>query len=302
MTADLGHLLPEYQQETTLSDEERIRRIRLDRWINYPRAESILGRMRELLSYPRHDRMPALLLYGATGMGKTKILRKFCREYPHAFDRTVGISCMQIVSMQMPPEPDEKSFYGELLDSLGSPINHGQNASQMRRTARDLLQFVNARVLIIDELHSLLAGTHRQQQILLNALRFLANDLQLPLICAGTADAKRALMTDRQLADRFEAVELPAWHNDDAYGRLLASFLGILPLRQRSDLLAAAVRKTLLEHTEGVTVRIVRLIEILAIDAIRSGRERINQESLAALSSLAPLLSMEEHSHGSFAS
>lgn len=77
------------------------------------------------------------------------------------------------------------------------------------------------------------------------------------------------------------------------------SFLGILPLRQRSDLLAAAVRKTLLEHTEGVTVRIVRLIEILAIDAIRSGQERINQESLAALSSLAPLLSMEEHSHGS---
>jgi hypothetical protein len=45
MTADLGHLLPEYQQETTLSDEERIRRIRLDRWISYPRAESILGRI-----------------------------------------------------------------------------------------------------------------------------------------------------------------------------------------------------------------------------------------------------------------
>ena len=132
--------------------------------------------------------------------------------------------------------------------------------------------------------------------------RFLANDLQLPLICAGTADAKRALMTDRQLADRFEAVELPAWHNDDAYGRLLASFLGILPLRQRSDLLASAVRRTLLEQTEGVTVRLVRLIEILAIDAIRSGRERINQESLAALSSLAPLLSMEDHSHASFTS
>jgi hypothetical protein len=130
----------------------------------------------------------------------------------------------------------------------------------------------------------------RQQEIPLNALRLLASDLKLPLILAGTADAKRALMTDRQLADRFEAMELPPWHNDDSYARLLASFLCVLPLRRRSELVVPAVRKALLEHTQGITVRIVRAIENLAIAAIRSGRECIDQQGLSALTSFPPLL------------
>jgi hypothetical protein len=58
--------------------------------------------------------------------------------------------------------------------------------------------------------HTLLASSYRQQRILLNTLRYLANDLRIPLVCAGTADAKRALTTDQQLADRFEAFELHA--------------------------------------------------------------------------------------------
>jgi hypothetical protein len=48
-----------------------------------------------------------------------------------------------------------------------------------------------------------LAGTFREQRIVLNAIRFLANDLRIPLVCVGTHEAKQALMTDQQLADRF---------------------------------------------------------------------------------------------------
>jgi hypothetical protein len=31
-------------------------------------------------------------------------------------------------------------------------------------------------------------------------------------------------MTDQQLADRFEAAELPAWENDSSFQQLLLSF------------------------------------------------------------------------------
>jgi hypothetical protein len=86
---------------------------------------------------------------------------------------------------------------------------------------------------------------------------------------------------------------LPRWHNDEAFHRLLSSFQAILPLKQRSDLVSPAMRRLLLERTDGVTVRLVRLIETLAVEAIRAGSEQINQNSLLSMTN-SPLLSMAE--------
>jgi Bacterial TniB protein len=292
--SDLSHLSSEAGEETLLPNAERIHRIRAERWINYGRAEATLARMTELLEYPQRDRMPCLLLFGVTGMGKTKILRKFVRDHPPIFDNHVGVTKSRVVSMQMPPDPDEKAFYEELLGTLQAPVRFSTTTTSLRRVARELLRFIGIRMLIIDEVHALLAGSYRQQRILLNMLRFLASDLRIPLVCAGTADAKRALTTDQQLADRFEAIELPRWHNDESFHRLLASFQSVLPLKQRSDLVSPIMRRLLLERTDGVMVRLVRLIEMLAVEAIRSGNERVDQSSLLNIPT-APLLSMTEH-------
>ena len=109
--SDLSHLSSEASVETMLPMAERILRVRAERWINYARADAVLMRMTELLEYPQRDRMPCLLLFGATGMGKTKIVRKFLREHPPTFDSQVGVTKSVVVSTQMPPDPDEKSFY-----------------------------------------------------------------------------------------------------------------------------------------------------------------------------------------------
>jgi type II secretory pathway predicted ATPase ExeA len=292
VTNDFVHLAPECREEAALSSAERIRRVQAERWISYPRAEVVLERLNELLHYPQRDRMPCLLLYATTGMGKTKILRKFRRDHPTSYDSRAGVQRVEVVAMQMPPEPDEKSFYTQLLCSLNAPVRSSMNVHQMRHVVRDLLGYIGARVLIIDEVHALLASTYRQQRILLNTLRYMANELRIPLVCAGTADAKIALTTDEQLADRFEAFELPSWQNDEAFMRLLASFQSVFPLRQSSDLTSASSRRLLLDRTEGVTVRIVRLLEALAVDAIRTGRERIDKESLEDLRISPQLLSM----------
>ena len=294
MIADYDHLTPECKEEADLPHHERIRRIQAERWIGYPRAELVLNRLNDLLHYPQRDRMPCLLLYAATGMGKTKILRKFRRDHPECFDEKIGVQRMPIVALQMPPEPDEKSFYSQILTSLKAPMRSSMNVHQMRHVVRELLTYIGARMLVIDEVHALLASTYRQQRILLNTLRYLANELRIPLICAGTADAKIALTTDPQLADRFEAFELPLWQNDEAFLRLLASFQAAFPLRQRSDLTSVASRRLLLDRTEGVTVRIVRLLETLAVDAIQSGKERIDKESLEDLRLSPQLLSMSD--------
>jgi replication-associated recombination protein RarA len=248
--------------------------------------------LEDLLTYPERDRMPCLLIYGATGMGKTKIIRKFLRKHPPIFDRGAGCTSMPVVAFQMPATPDETDFYNELCRAMGSPVMQRRTASETKNAARRVLQAAGTRMLIIDEIHSMLAGTARAQQIFLNTLRFVANDFRIPLVCAGVEEARMALLTDSQLAERFDALELERWTNDGEFGRLLATVASLLPLRKESKLDSRECREIILRRTDGVTVRIFRLIESAAVQVIKDGSECITAESLSSKGLILPLVSM----------
>src|ERR1700677_706360 len=273
---ELGHLQPACREAALLTDVERIHWLRQERWIQYPRAERILDRLMDLVDYPPRDRMPCLVIYGSTGMGKTRIIQKVLRDNRTHFDKKLGRTRLPVVSIQMPPSPNERDLYEEILAAMGGIFTHGTSVTTLRHRIRGLARQLEVRLLIIDEIHSLLAGSFREQRIILNAIRFLANDLRLPLVCAGTNEAKQALMTDQQLADRFEAAELPAWENDSSFQQLLLSFESILPLRQRSEFRDPKVHQRILSLTEGILVRICRLLETAASEAIRGGQEHIS--------------------------
>lgn len=291
--SEYTHLDSRHRALADLPDDDRIQWIRAERWISHPAAETALEAMEDLLSYPQRNRMPCLLVHGRTGMGKTMILKKFSRDHPKVVDRTLGLARTPVVMMQLPPEPVEVPFYEELLGALGLPLVGEVSRIRARRMARDALRIIGARMLIIDEIHALLVGGERQQRVFLNVIRLLANELEMPLVCAGTPEARRALLTDNGLADRFESVELPRWTNNVAFRRLLASFAAILPLRHPSELDDQRVRTTILNLSDGITVRVVRLLERLAVEAIRDGTERITLQSFDTLPARAPLLSME---------
>jgi len=290
--SEYDHLLPAYRRHAALTGNERIAWVRADRWLETAQASAALARLDDLLSYPPRDRMPCLLLYGDTGMGKTKIVRKFLRDHPARFDSGTGVTTMPVVAMQMPAEPLERDVYGELLNVLGAPGPASDSTYRLKEICRSLLRRMGMQMLIIDEIHAMLAGSFRQQRIFLNVIRFLANDLRVPLICVGTDLARQALLTDPQLAERFEAFHLERWADDRHLAQLLASLGSILPLRRPSDLATAAVRRRVLEMTGGVTVRIFRLIETVAAEAIRDGSERITADSFAAANLVLPLVAM----------
>lgn len=70
-SVELSHLTQAAQDVAMLSDEERIRHIRSDRWIAYTRAHKALERLEELLTWPKKQRMPNLLMIGPTNNGKS---------------------------------------------------------------------------------------------------------------------------------------------------------------------------------------------------------------------------------------
>ncbi|MBM3654297.1 MAG: transposase [Alphaproteobacteria bacterium] len=291
--ADFAHLDPAYRRHAALPDHERIEWIQADRWIGFDQAQAALNRLDALLAYPARDRMPCLLIFGDTGMGKTKIVRKFERLHPPTFCQTTGVTRRPVVVAQIPPEPVERDLYRELLASLDAPALAGGTLAREKDVCRSLLRTVEARMIVLDEVNGMLAGTYRQQRVFLNALRFLANDLRAPLVCAGTDLARAALLTDAQLAERFEAFHLARWKNDGAFARLLKSLAAILPLRLVSDLESVEVRARVHALTAGVTARIFRLIETAAEQAILSGKERLDLQSFGD-DLILPLVSMTQ--------
>jgi hypothetical protein len=294
MTAELDHLQPQFRSIARKSDDERVEWIQQDRWIHHVRADQALKRLHELLAVPPRNRMPCLLLTGAPGMGKTHIIQKFVRDHPPVFDEVSGTTRMPVIAMQMPPEPLEQDFCEEFLMAAGAVVSAGLSVVSVRSRTRKFARQIGLRLLIIDEIHSMLAGTFRQQRLFLNFLRFLANDLHLPIVCAGTHEAHQALMTDQQLADRFGDFELPQWQDNPGFAQFLKTFGSIFPLKNPSDLCEPKVRRRILALTEGVTVRICRVLEAAAIAAIRSGSETISLKTLEDSENAAALVSVAD--------
>jgi hypothetical protein len=151
-----------------LPREERIRALLVDRWIDYPRATEALRRLHRLLETPQRERMPCMLLHGPSNIGKTLIMRKFLRSNPPTFDAARGVEHRPVIAMQMPPTPDQRRFYRALLSVIGAPQGANATLASLEQVARDLLLRMQPRMLILDEVHHLLAGSHREQRASLN--------------------------------------------------------------------------------------------------------------------------------------
>jgi hypothetical protein len=122
----------------------------------------------------------------------------------------------------------------------------------------------------------------------LNLLRFLGNELKIPLIGVGTRDAYLAIRSDDQLENRFEPFVLPRWKPDDEACSLLASFAAALPLRRPSHIATIEMAEYLLTRSEGTIGELTALLTEAAVAAIESGREAIDQHTLRMASYSGP--------------
>jgi hypothetical protein len=280
---DLSHLLPATQSVALQPDQARIAHIRADRWIGYTRARQALVRLDSLLTHPKRQRMPNLLIVGPTNNGKSMIVEKFRRLHPPVPRGTSEPDRVPVLTVQMPSGPDIKRFYTLILHALGMPTYPHQNVAQKEDHTLYMLESVDVRLLVIDEVHNILAGPVARQREFLNLLRFLGNTLKIALVCVGTKDAYLAIRNDAQLENRFEPFALPLWKDNDEYASLLASFEAVLPLRQPSNLAEPALASHLLAKTEGTIGELTTLITLAATQAIITGQEFIDRTLINSL-------------------
>nr|WP_250646561.1 TniB family NTP-binding protein [Pseudomonas oligotrophica] len=262
-----------------LPADERIHRLRADRWIGYPRAVEALNRLEALHAWPNKQRMPNLLLVGPTNNGKSMIIEKFRRTHPASSDEDQ--EHIPVLVVQMPSEPSVIRFYVALLAAMGAPLRPRPRLPEMEQLALALLRKVGVRMLVVDELHNVLAGNSVNRREFLNLLRFLGNELRIPLVGVGTRDAYLAIRSDDQLENRFEPMMLPVWEANDDCCSLLASFAASLPLRRPSSIATLDMARYLLTRSEGTIGELAHLLMAAAVVAVESGEEAINHRTLS---------------------
>ncbi len=282
------HLSPKAVEQLNHSDKQRIEYIRSPRWIGYPQAEQILAKLEDLLVYPPQHRMPNMLLVGDTNNGKTMLVSRFLSKHP-AHDNPNGNHIIApVILIQAPPIPDESRFYNTILDLLYAPYKAHDRADKKLAQVLHLLKRIQTKMLIIDEIHHILAGNLNKQRAFLNVIKYLGNELQIPIVGVGIKDAYRAIQIDPQLANRFEPAILPRWELDKNFLRLLMSFERMLPLKQPSNLHDRELANKLYSMSEGYIGELSRLLTQMAVLAVQQQTECITLKMLQASNWIAP--------------
>jgi len=283
---DYSHIHKNFRHIALLPNNERIAFIDTPRWIGYSRANEVIEVMQGLMNKVKQHRMPNLLLIGDSNNGKTTIIQDFAERFGESYsdEHLVVPVCL----IQAPPSANEKDLYISLIDYFALPYRSSDSAGVLRAQAVHTLRETHVKILIIDEVHSMLTGTARQQRLIMNAIKYLCNALQLPIVLSGTKDAVRILHTDPQHASRFDVAELPLWQNDKEFRRLVGSFERILPLKKPSNLTETSVLNLIYSISGGNIGNIKRLINECAIEAIESGEERITSKMIEDRSWLRP--------------
>ena len=131
------------------------------------------------------------------------IARNLSRRHAPEYDPELGITCTPLLLLQAPPRPHERRLYLHILAAVGAPATalclRAQSVTSLEARVVSLLRDLGLRMIMIDEVHILLAGTHREQRRFLNVLRYLSNELEASLVCFGVSEAVDAIRGDVQL-------------------------------------------------------------------------------------------------------
>ncbi|UOO77377.1 TniB family NTP-binding protein [Neisseria sp. Dent CA1/247] len=276
------HINPKFRHIVAASsDSERINFARTPRWIAHAQAKAILQQLEDLLTFPKRPRMPNLLLVGEPNNGKTTLINKFCSIHGEPYETEDMDLVIPIVKIEAPSTASEKALYIAILEKMVAPYRDSATAEVLYTQCLHLMRTYAVKMLVIDEFHSMFSGSARKQREMMNALKRLCNELQIPIVGVGTPSASDILYTDSQFRSRFDIIHLELWENNDEFREIVATFESCLPLKKPSKLSQKALSSQIHRMTKGNLGNLSNLLSACAVEAIRNHQETITAEMLA---------------------
>lgn len=282
------HVHDKFRHIVSLSEQNRIDFLMEQRWVNYDIANIIMKMLLELMKHPKKSRMLNLLIVGDSNNGKTTLIRRFYDEHGSAYVNSDCDAVRPIIIAEAPTTANEKELYISIIERFSVPYSATAPIAKLRFQVIHLCREFHVNMLIIDEIHSLLTGSPKQQRQVMNAIKTLCNELQIPIVGVGTKPAVQVLHIDPQHASRFDVAELPMWKLDKNFQNLLFQLEGVLPLKVASKIYKSEKATKIHVISGGNLGNVHRLLIECTKEAISSGTEEITMDILQKFSWLQP--------------
>lgn len=282
------HLDDKARQKLLMTDEERIRSIRVGTWVGIEHVKEVLDRLEDMLQTPEVTRPPCMLVVGPAFSGKTSIAEHFVRQHPPDLSPENETTVAPVVMIDAPPKPDLSDFYSRILDRLMAPYKPTASATEKCSQVKLLFRELGVKMLIVDEIHHLIAGSLNRQREFRNAIKSLSNESKVSLVVLGIEEARAAIYSDEQFSSRFIPYELPMWSNDKAFARLLRTLERRTPLRKPSNLGSPDMADLIYSKSESNLGDIFDLVKEASVKAIRDGTECITPVLLDSMKWVPP--------------
>lgn len=278
------------------STEERIRYIQRDRFILYHPLATVLEVLEDFVQRPASIRPPCLALVGDAGSGKSTLMREFQRRYEVNGDPATRVVAYCVADAY----PELRVLQQALMTALDIPAP--LSIHRQRWVADDLIHRALAdrgtRLVIIDEAQHLLNLPRREQASQWDWIKWVSTANCVSVACCGISGFEALIRADAQLETRFTLAYLPRWSVGPMFAQFLEAYERSLPLKRPSGLSALDMQQALLtesgfkQRLAGITHGIKQVLESAAIEAIRSGTERITIPLLSAWRGLYETVSL----------
>jgi hypothetical protein len=268
------------------TDEERIRYIQQDRFIPYGAVLTILELLEGFVNRPVSIRPPCLALVGDSGCGKSTLMEELERRHSDPANPTTR----KVILCTMDPLPELRVSQRALLTALGVPPT--LSLYRPRVDGDDLigrsLQELGTRLVVFDETLHMANLRARSLTLQWDWIKWVSTANRVSVVCTGIPGFEQTIREEAQLETRFNIIRMPRWGIGPTFEQFLTSFGRSLPLRRPSGLGAVRMQEAILRESgikqpiAGITQGIKQVIEHAAIEAIRTGVERVTLSLLSA--------------------
>ncbi len=273
--------LPEKTREAlALSGKRRIEFIKKPKFIKHPKALKLFKKLTDLMNEPKKDRIRSILLVGDPNNGKTAMVKKFYEMNVYRNEDEM-LFFEHVMLIQAPNRADLHDLYNKMFQFFVVPYRKDEPISEREKKIKHYCEVNQVKMIIIDEIQGALIGSVTKQMEFMNGIKNLSNILKIPIVLVGTTKGVSLVSSDHQLKSRFVPTKIKKWEFDEDYLSLLYAIEMTLPLKKPSLVYEdEKLAREILELSDGLIGDVMTVCELLAIEAIESGKEKIERKML----------------------